>query len=110
MVFRPYALTRMATKFSTFVREIEDEAKAEGAEAVKQLDALRTHFRLGRRIAEARLARDLTQRQVANLAGIDQADVSNIERGAANPTFNTLNALVSAVGMELDLKKSRRAR
>jgi DNA-binding phage protein len=100
----------MATKFSTFVREIEDEAKAEGPEAVKELDALRAHFRLGRRIAEARLARDQTQSQVAKLAGIDQADVSNIERGAANPTFNTLNALVSAVGMEIDLKKSRRAR
>jgi len=101
---------RMATKFSAFVREIEDEAKAEGPKAVRELDALRAHFRLGRRIAEARLARDLTQKQVAKIAGIDQADVSNIERGAANPTFNTLNALVSAVGMEIDIKKSRRAR
>ena len=109
MAFRPYALMTMATKFSAFMREIEDEAKAEGPEAVKELDALRDHFRLGRRIAQARVARDLTQKQVAKLAGIDQADVSNIERGAANPTFNTLNALVSAVGMEIDLK-SRRAR
>jgi DNA-binding XRE family transcriptional regulator len=100
----------MGTKFSAFMREIEDEAEAEGPAAVKELDALRAHFRLGRRIAEARLARDLTQKQVAKIAGIDQADVSNIERGAANPTFNTLNALVSAVGMEIDLKKSRRAR
>src|ERR1700722_7258003 len=100
----------MATKFSAFVREIEDEAKAEGPQTVKELDAFRAHFRLGRRIAEARLARDLTQKQVARLAGIDQADVSNIERGAANPTLNTLNAVVCAVGMEIDIKRSRRAR
>jgi ribosome-binding protein aMBF1 (putative translation factor) len=100
----------MPTKFSAFVREIEDEAKAEGPASVRELEAMRAHFRLGRRIAEARLAKDLTQKQLAKLAGINQADVSNIERGAANPTFNTLNALVSAVGMELDLKKVRRTR
>ena len=100
----------MATKFSALMREIEAEAKAEGPEAVKELDALRARFRLGRRIAEARLARDLTQKQVAKIAGIDQVDVSSIERGAANPTLNTLSALVSAVGMAIDLRKSRRAR
>jgi DNA-binding XRE family transcriptional regulator len=100
----------MASKYSAFLREIEDETRAHGPHAVKELDTLRAHFRLGRRIAEARLARDLTQKQVAKIAGIDQADVSNIERGVANPTFNTLNALVCAVGMEIDVKKSRRAR
>jgi hypothetical protein len=31
------------------MREIEDEAKAEGPEAVKELDALRAHFRASRR-------------------------------------------------------------
>jgi DNA-binding XRE family transcriptional regulator len=100
----------MGTKFTDVMREIEREAKADGPEAVRELEAFRAHFRLGRQLAEARRARHLTQKQVASIAHIDQADVSNIERGAANPTFTTLNALVSAVGMEIDLTKKRRAR
>ena len=105
----------MATKFDDFYREIEREAEAEGSEAVEQLATFKAHFRLGRRIAEARHARKLSQKAVAQLAGVDQSDVSNIERGATNPTFNTFNAVVCAVGMEIDLKeakpaKSRRSR
>ena len=100
----------MATKFTDVMREIDAEARAEGPEAVKELEAFRAHFRLGRQIAEARRARHLTQKQVARIASIDQADVSNIERGTANPTFTTLNAVVSAVGMEIGITKKRRAR
>ena len=37
-----------ATKFDAFMRESEDEATAEGPEAVKELDALRAHFRASR--------------------------------------------------------------
>lgn len=37
------------TKFDAFMREIEDEARAEGPEAVKELDALRAHYRAKRR-------------------------------------------------------------
>lgn len=37
------------SKFDAFMREIEDEAKAEGSEAVKDLDALRAHYRASRR-------------------------------------------------------------
>jgi DNA-binding XRE family transcriptional regulator len=88
----------------------ERKQQAEGPGAVKELETFRAHFRLGRQIAEVRRARHLTQRQVAEIARIDQADVSNIERGAANPTFTTLNAVVSAVGMEIDLARKRRVR
>jgi ribosome-binding protein aMBF1 (putative translation factor) len=100
----------MATKFTNVMRQIEAEAHAEGPEAIRELEAFRAHFRLGRQIAEARRARRLTQKQVAEIAHIDQADVSNIERGTANPTFSTLSALVSAVGMEIDLTRKRRIR
>jgi DNA-binding XRE family transcriptional regulator len=113
MAFTPYCLESsgrqvMATKFSDVMRELEAEAQAEGPGAVKELETFRAHFRLGRQIAEARRARRLTQKQVAEIARIDQADVSNIERGAANPTFTTLNAVVSAVGMEIGLARKRR--
>lgn len=100
----------MATKFKDFMREIEDEARAEGPEAMAELEALRTHFRLGRQIAGARRTQSLSQAQVAKRAGIDQADVSDIERGASNPTLNKLEALLGAVGLELTVAKRRRPR
>jgi ribosome-binding protein aMBF1 (putative translation factor) len=98
----------MATKFKDFIREIEEEARAEGSEAVAELEALRTHFRLGRQLAEARRAKHLSQAQVAARAGIDQADVSEIERGAANPTLNKLEAVGAAIGMQLEYTKKHR--
>jgi DNA-binding XRE family transcriptional regulator len=97
----------MATKFVDFMRGLEDEARGEGPEAVEQLAALRDHFRVGRQLAEARMKRKLTQQQVAKLSRIDQADVSNIERGVANPTLGTLSAVAMAVGMEVAFKKRR---
>jgi DNA-binding XRE family transcriptional regulator len=100
----------MATKFADVMREIEAEARAEGPQAVRELEAFRVHFRLGRQIAEARRARRLTQKQVAKIARIDQADVSDIERGASNPTLNKLDAIACAVGMELELTKKRHVR
>ena len=94
----------MGTPFLEFMSEIEAEARIEGPEAVEHLDRLRAHFRLGRQIFQARKARGLTQKALAALAKIDQADVSNIERGLANPTLATLEALVNAVGLELGLQ------
>ncbi len=95
----------MATKFKDFMREIEDEARKEGPHAVAELEALRTHFRLGRQLAEARRSLRLSQAQVATRAGIDQADVSDLERGAANPTLSRLDAVAGAIGMQLELTK-----
>lgn len=94
----------MATKLSDFMQEIEAEARTEGPGAVEQLQSLRHHFRLGRELAEARRAQKLTQTQVATRANVDQAVVSKIERGVANPTFDTLCAVASAVGMDFGLR------
>jgi DNA-binding XRE family transcriptional regulator len=95
----------MATKFSEFMRGVEQEARAEGPEAVAQLEALRDHFRLGRQLAQARIAQKLSQTEVARRAQVDQGDVSKIERGMANPTLTTLGAVALAVGLAVDLKK-----
>lgn len=99
----------MATKLADFMRSLESEAKKEGPEAVAELEALREHFRIGRMLAEARLAKKLTQKQVAARAKIDQGDVSKIESGRANPTMKTLSAFALAVGCEIDLRPRRRA-
>jgi len=100
----------MATKFKDFMQGIEDEAVAAGPDAVQELEDLRTHFRVGRQLAAARMNRKLTQTQVAQMAHVDQADVSKIERGATNPTLATLSAVALAVGMEIDVRKKSTSR
>jgi ribosome-binding protein aMBF1 (putative translation factor) len=95
----------VAPKFSVFMRGIEEEARAEGPEAVAQLEALRDHFRLGRQLAQARLEHKLSQPQVAERAKMDPGEVSKIERGMANPTHATLSGVAYAVGLEVGLKR-----
>lgn len=94
----------MTTKLSDFMKEIEAEAQAEGTEAVEQLESLRAHFRVGRELVEARRTLKLTQTQVAARANVDQAVVSKIERGVANPTLETMCAVASAVHMGFGFK------
>lgn len=48
-----------------------------------------------------RRSAELTQKQLAEKSGINQADISKIERGVANPTVDTLERLAAAMGTEL---------
>ena len=59
---------------------------------------------IGFEIAERRRAASLTQQQLAEKTGIDQAAISRIESGRANPTIDTLSALAEGVGASLLVK------
>ncbi len=93
----------MNTSFEDFNRELEAEAEAEGPEAVAELEAFRLHFSLARQLMARRRERNLTQKQLAELSGIDQAEISRIERGQANPTTATLGALTRALAVDVQL-------
>jgi ribosome-binding protein aMBF1 (putative translation factor) len=93
----------MTTTFDDFIKELEAEAKAEGPEAVAELEAFRLHFSLARQLAARRRERHLTQKQLAEMSGIDQAEISRIERGQANPTTSTLGALTRALEVNVQL-------
>ena len=43
----------------------------------------------------------ITQQQLAERTGIDQAAISRIESGKGNPTLNTLEALAEGTGVTL---------
>jgi len=60
-------------------------------------------IRLGLQFHDARVARGLTQRQLSEMAGVPQADISRIERGGGNPTEATLQRLARALGRRLAL-------
>jgi transcriptional regulator with XRE-family HTH domain len=56
---------------------------------------------LNGRLAELRLRSDLTQRRLSELSGVNPQTISEIERGIANPTLSTLEALARALKVEL---------
>jgi ribosome-binding protein aMBF1 (putative translation factor) len=97
-------------KVSDLMREIEAEAQAEGPEAVEELETFREYFRLARELAAARKAKGLSQEQLARRCGVNQSEISDIERGRANPTFRTLQTLARNLGRRVALVRPAPAR
>ena len=56
---------------------------------------------LAQAISSARAKAGLTQKQIADMADMDQSDFSKIERGIANPSVSTLERIASALGGKL---------
>lgn len=52
-------------------------------------------------VASARAERGLSQQQLSELTGIDQSDISKIERGLSNPSIATLERIASALDGDL---------
>jgi len=82
------------------------------ADAVRVYEAAAETFRaeldaraaLGAQLKAARIAHGLSQPALANLSGLQQAEISRIETGVANPTADTLVRLASALHLTLALE------
>jgi transcriptional regulator with XRE-family HTH domain len=60
-------------------------------------------YGLAMQVIERREALGLTQAELAEKTGVDQADISRVERGSGNPTERTLVRLADALGAEWKL-------
>ncbi len=97
--------------------ELADRAKAAWSDDTRRVyEAASSEFtaevneraELGAVLATARRARSLTQPALSELTGIQQAEISRIERGAGNPTAATLLRLADALGQKLTLVPASR--
>ena len=66
-------------------------------------DALEPEYRLAKSMIEARLAKKLTQEELAQKAGVTQTTIARIESGTNNPTITTITRVAQALGKELRL-------
>ena len=57
-----------------------------------------------RAMLEGRQNNHFTQEQLAEATGINQANISRLENGTANPSLRTLKRLAAGMGMELKLE------
>ncbi len=62
-----------------------------------------TNGTIYRTIAYARRLSGLSQKALSEKTGIDQSDISKIERGVANPSVATLERIARALGGELEI-------
>ena len=56
---------------------------------------------IGQQIKERRKSLKVTQRKLAELAGIGINTLTKIERGEANPSLSILNKVLDTLGLEL---------
>lgn len=89
-------------------RSLDDDFLVEEIPAREQhkvsLDqVLEAPVALGTQLSRARRAADLTQGQLAEKCGVQQAVISRIERGQGNPTLKTLELLAKGCGRSLNI-------
>lgn len=86
-------------KYDDFLAEqLQDE------EFKKEYDNLRPEFDVIRAIVDARVSQNLTQKQLAERSGINQADISKLENGTRNPSINLLKRLADGMNMALKIE------
>lgn len=84
-------------KYDDFLTEqLQDE------EFKKEYEALQPEFDVIRAMLDARISRNMTQKELAERTGISQADICKLEKGVRNPSVKLLKRL--AEGMDMILK------
>jgi transcriptional regulator with XRE-family HTH domain len=93
----------MSTDFGRLIADIEQEAKDEGPQAIRELEQFREEFSLASQLIESRREGKLSQRDLAKLSGVPQSEISRIETGTSNPTYATITALLRPLGKRIQL-------
>ena len=70
----------------------------------KEYEAIQPAMDVIRAIVEARISQNLTQKELAERTGINQADISKLENGTRNPSVNLLKRLAEGMGMTLKIE------
>lgn len=87
------------SEFNDFLNEQlqDDEFRKEWEDIQPEMDVIRA-------IVDARISQNLTQKELADRTGIDQADISKLENGTRNPSLKLLKRLADGMGMTLKLE------
>jgi predicted transcriptional regulator len=84
-----------------------DDAKKkilQNEEVGKELKNNEAEYRIIEEIIMARQEKNLTQKELAELVGTKQSNISRLESGNYNPTLDFLNKIARAIGKELEIR------
>ena len=85
------------------LKQFKDE-QMQDVEFVKEYEAIQPEMDVIRAIVDARTSQNLTQKELAERTGINQADISKLENGTRNPSVNLLKRLAEGMGMALKIE------
>ncbi len=91
----------MAKTYRQFVAENRESITDEGREAYEVFSRA---YVVGQALAQARAKRTLTQRALAEISGVQQSDISRIERGVVAPNASTFLRLIEALNGQLFIR------
>ena len=78
----------------------------EFADAYEEVQA---EMNIVRALVDARISRNLSQKELSEITGINQTEISRLENGTRNPTVRLLQRLADGMDMVLDISfKSKR--
>ena len=80
------------------------EMQMENPEFVKEYESIQPEMDVIRAIIEARTSQNITQKELAERTGINQADISKLENGTRNPSVSLLKRLAEGMGMVLKIE------
>lgn len=70
----------------------------------KEYEDIQPEMDIIRAIVKARKEQQITQAELAARTGINQGDISRLERGTRNPSLNMLKKLANGLGMQLKIE------
>ena len=73
-------------------------------EVQKELKMNEAEYKIIEEIIMARKEKNLTQKDLAELIGTKQSNISRFESGNYNPSLEFLNKIAQAVGKELEIR------
>ena len=97
MVYMTYNYV-MKTLNDMLEKQLKDE------EFRKEYETIQPEIDIIKALVDARNSLNLTQKELAERTGINQADISKIENGTRNPSLNLLKRLADGMGMTLKIE------
>ena len=85
------------------LKEFKSE-QMKNPEFVKEYNSIQPEMDVIRAMVDARTSQNLTQKQLAERTGINQADISKLENGTRNPSINLLKRLADGMWMVLKIE------
>ena len=87
------------SEFREFLNEqLQDSAFRE------EYENMSPEFDIIRAMIAVRKEKHITQKELSEITGIAQADISRIENGTRNPSLNMIKRLAKGMGMRLKLE------
>ena len=67
-------------------------------------NALEPEYQIIKAMLDGRKAKNITQKELAEITGINQGDISRLENGSANPSLSTIKRLADGLGLTVKLE------